>query len=98
MVCKEEEGLAFTPKKFVELYNSNVRLSYSLRSTNLLERNQRVGNLEVARFLSNMNINGELDNFTTSRLLAQLNLSSAEIHLPHLISLNLYQSRTERAQ
>lgn len=97
-LVQELTNLAFTPENFVELYNSNVRLSNSLRSTNMLERNQRVGNLEVARFLTHMNSNGELDNYTTSRLLLQLNISAVELHHPRLTSLNLHPAHASRAQ
>lgn len=95
-LLQELTPLAFTPENFVELYNSNVSLSNSLRSANLRERNHRVGNLEVARFLTHMNANGELDNYTTRRLLLQLNVSAMEVHRPPILtSLNLLQSRAQ---
>lgn len=97
-MVQELTNLAFTPENFVELHNSNIRLSHSLRSNNLQERTQRHGNLEVARFLSFMNVNGELDNFTTSRLLSQLNVSAVELVHPRLTSLNLHSAHPPRAQ
>jgi hypothetical protein len=97
-MVQELTNLSFTPENFVELHNSNIRLSHSLRSNNLQERTQRHGNLEVARFLSYMNVNGELDNFTTSRLLSQLNVSAVELVHPRLTSLNLHPAYPSRAQ